>query len=112
MDEVRAAGDQCGVDGGNPDSGLKGEESSRLTKDGGAWLFRHPPQSEMTCDDTWHTGTWQISSVHGPFPDDPDFYGGWGSLVPGQVYVQFCWDSPDNGATWHAYSEQFARASY
>jgi len=30
----------------------------------------------------------------------------------GQVYVQFCWDSPDEGATWHAYSEQFARASY
>jgi hypothetical protein len=28
------------------------------------------------------------------------------------VYVQFCWDSLDEGATWHAYSEQFAHASY
>jgi hypothetical protein len=96
------------VAGGKPDSGLKGEGSSGLTVDGGAWLFRHPAQSEMTCDGTWHTGTWRINS----HPDFPDNYGGWGSLVPGQVYVQFCWDSPDEGATWHAYSEQFARASY
>jgi hypothetical protein len=97
------------VAGGKPDSALKGPGSSEVTLNGGAWLFRHPAQSEFTCDGTWHTGTWQITS-HPAFPDN---YGGWGSLVPGQVYVQFCWDSPnDDGATWHAYSEQFAHASY
>jgi hypothetical protein len=99
------------VAGGKPDSRLKGEGSSHLTQDGGAWLFRHPAPSTFTCDGTWHTGTWRIDSNHSA-PDDPDGYGGWGSLVPGQVYVQFCWDSPDEGATWHAYSEQFAHASY
>jgi hypothetical protein len=58
---------------------------------------------EFTCDGTWHTGTWQIaaSSEYGH-----------GSLVPGTVYVQFSWDSPDDGVSWHAYSEKFARASY
>jgi hypothetical protein len=100
------------VAGGKPDSRLKGEGSSELTKDGGAWLFRHPAPTEFTCDGTWHTGTWRISSVHGPFPQDPDGYGGWGSLVPGQVYVQFCWDGPGDPPAWHAYSEQFAHASY
>jgi hypothetical protein len=100
------------IAGGKPDSRLKGNGSSELTMDGGAWLFRHPGPSEMTCDGAWHTGTWKISSVHGAYPEDPDGYGGWGALVPGQVYVQFCWDSPDEGASWHAYSEQFARASY
>jgi len=106
------------VAGGKPDSRLKGEGSSGLTLDGGAWLFRHPAQSTFTCDGTWHTGTWRIDSNHSGPNDpvqgfDPDFYGGWGSLVPGMVYVQFCWDSPnDDGATWHAYSEQFAHASY
>jgi hypothetical protein len=99
------------VAGGTPDSRLKGEGSSQLTLDGGAWLFRHPAPPTFTCDGTWHTGTWRIDSDHSA-PNDPDGYGGWGSLVPGQVYVQFCWDSPDEGATWHAYSEQFAHASY
>jgi hypothetical protein len=28
------------------------------------------------------------------------------------VYVQFCWDELSETPTWHAYSEQFARASY
>ena len=96
------------VGGGKPDSRLKGEGSSRFTYPDGAWLFRHPGPSEFTCDGTWHSGTWQISS-HEPFPDN---YGQHGSLVPGTVYVQFCWDSPDEGVSWHAYSEQFARASY
>jgi hypothetical protein len=99
------------VAGGKPDSGLKGPHSSELTKDGGAWLFRHQAQSTITCDGTWHTNIWRIDSDHSA-PNDPDGYGGWGSLVPGTVYLQFCWDSPDEGVTWHAYSEQFARASY
>jgi hypothetical protein len=89
--------------GGLPDPALKGEGSGALAD---AWLFRHPGPTDFTCDGTWHTGTWQISS-HEPPPDD---YGQHGSLVPGTVYVQFCWDSPDG--SWHAYSEQFARASY
>lgn len=93
------------VAGGKPNSGLKEDGSSGLTYPDGAWLFRHPGPTEFTCDGTWHTGTWQISS-HEPFPDN---YGQHGSLVPGTVYVQFCWDSPDG--SWHAYSEQFARAS-
>lgn len=94
------------VAGGLPDPGLKLEGSSGLTYPDGAWLFRHPGPTEFTCDGTWHIGTWRISS-HEPPPDD---YGQHGSLVPGTVYVQFCWDSPDG--SWHAYSEQFARASY
>jgi hypothetical protein len=95
------------VAGGKPDSRLKEEGSSQYTYPDGGWLLRHPGPTEFTCDGTWHTGTWQISS-HSPAPDDY----GHGSLVPGMVYVQFCWDSPDDGASWHAYSEQFARADY
>jgi hypothetical protein len=69
----------------------------------GGWLERHPGPDEFTCDGTWHAGTWQMaaSSEYGH-----------GSLIPGTVYVQFCWESPDGGVSWHAYSEQFARASY
>ena len=91
------------VAGGRPDPGLKLGGSSALTYPDGAWLERHPGPDEFTCDGTWHTGTWQIaaSSEYGH-----------GTLVPGTVYVQFCWDSPDDGESWHAYSEQFARASY
>jgi hypothetical protein len=89
--------------GGLPDPALKLEGSSALTFPDGGWLERHPGPNEFTCDATWHTGTWRIaaSSEYGH-----------GSLVPGTVYVQFCWDSPDGGVSWHAYSEQFARASY
>ena len=65
--------------------------------------LRHPEADEFTCDGTWHTGTWRITSD----PSDPGFEYGHGALIPGQVYVQFCWDGPD----WHAYDEQFARAS-
>jgi hypothetical protein len=97
------------VAGGKPDSGLKDEGSSGLTFPDGAWLFRHPAQNEFTCDGTWHTGTWRITSDE---PSPGDNYGRHGSLVPGQVYVQFCWDSLDDGVSWHAYSEQFAHASY
>jgi hypothetical protein len=101
------------VAGGKPDSGLKGEGSSALTDPGGAWLFRHPGPNEFTCDGNWHTGTWWISS---DLAEPGDDYGTpthrHGALVPGTVYVQFCWDSPDEGVSWHAYSEQFAHASY
>jgi hypothetical protein len=83
---------------GRPDPALKLEGSSSITS---GWLERHPGPDEFTCDGTWHTGTWQIaaSSEYGH-----------GAIIPGTVYVQFCWDSPDG--SWHAYSEQYARASY
>jgi hypothetical protein len=91
------------VAGGRPDPALKGNGSSALTFPDGGWLERHPGADEITCDGTWHTGTWWI---------DASTEYGHGVLVPGTVYVQFCWDSPDEGLSWHAYDEQFARADY
>lgn len=90
---------------GLPDPALKLEGSSAISS---GWLERHPVPGEFTCDGTWHTGTWRITS-------DPSVAGyeyGFGALTPGQVYVQFCWDDPSDNPTWHAYSEQFAHASY
>ncbi len=91
------------VASGRPDSALKLEGSSAISN---AWLERHPGADEFTCDGTWQTGTWRIASFdNGDYPDADGLpsYGG-GALIPGQVYVQFCWD----GDGWHAYSEQFA----
>jgi hypothetical protein len=85
---------------GKPDTDLKLEGSSQISS---GYLERHPGPDEITCDGTWHTGTWRITSDS----SDPDYEYGHGALIPGQVYVQFCWDGPD----WHAWDEQFARAS-
>jgi len=85
---------------GGPDSRLKLEGSSQISA---GWLLRHPAPTEFTCDGTWHTGTWQISA-------GAEY--GHGTIVPGTVYVQFCWDGPGETPAWHAYSEQYARASY
>jgi hypothetical protein len=85
---------------GHPDRALKEEGSSGISS---GWLERHPGPDEFTCDGTWHTGTWRITSD----PTDPQYEYGFGALKPGTVYVQFCWDGPD----WHAYSEQYARAA-
>ena len=93
------------VASGRPDSALKLEGSSSISS---GWLERHPGPAEFTCDGTWHTGTWRITSN----PSDPGYEYGFGALIPGQVYVQFCWDGPGDVPAWHAYSEQFARASY
>ena len=93
------------VASGLPDSALKLEGSSSISS---GWLERHPGPDEFTCDGTWHTGTWRITSN----PADPGYEYGFGALIPGQVYVQFCWDGPGDVPAWHAYSEQFARASY
>jgi hypothetical protein len=91
---------------GLPDRRLKEEGSSKYV-DGG-WLLRHPDPSEWTCDGTWHTGTWMITGD----PSVPGFEYGGGILRPGTVYVQFCWDGPGDNPAWHAYSEQYAHASY
>ena len=88
------------VEDGGPDRDLKLEGSSQISS---GYLERHPGADEFTCDGTWHTGNWRITSD----PSDPGYEYGHGALIPGQVYVQFCWDGPD----WHASDEQFARAS-
>ena len=90
---------------GQPDSRLKEEGSSQISS---AWLERHF-DTQPTCDGAWHTGTWRITND----TSDADYeYGQGGALIPGTVYVQFCWDELSDTPTWHAYSEQFARASY
>lgn len=105
------------VESGKPDNRLKEGGSSQISS---GWLERHPGPDEFTCDGTMHTGTWRITSHTSGDPDSEDEFGpvyGHGSLIPGQVYVQFCWDGPDPDGedgpqppAWHAYSEQFARA--
>lgn len=93
------------VAGGKPDSRLKEEGSSGISS---AWLEKHF-DGQPTCDGARHSGTWRITNDM----SDGDYeYGTGGALVPGQVYVQFCWDELSLTPTWHAYSEQFARASY
>jgi hypothetical protein len=90
---------------GKPDSRLKQDESSQFSS---AWLERHF-DTQPTCDGAWHTGTWRITND----TSDRDYeYGRGGGLIPGTVYVQFCWDDLSDAPAWHAYSEQFARASY
>ena len=93
------------VPGGLPDPALKLEGSSAISS---AFLERHPGPDEFICDGTWHTGTWRITSD----PSDPGYEYGFGALIPGQVYEQFCWDGPGDPSVWHAWDEQFARASY
>jgi hypothetical protein len=92
------------VASGKPDSRLKLEGSSSISS---AFVERHPAPSEFTCDGTMHTGTWMITSD----PSVPGYEYGFGALKPGSVYVQFCWDGPGDPPAWHAYDEQFARAS-
>ena len=87
---------------GRPDRALKEEGSSSLSN---AWLQRHPGLDEFQCDGTWHTGTYQIDTV-------TEF--GWGALVPGQVYVQFCLTGPEiapEEPAWFAIDQRFAVAS-
>lgn len=84
-----------------PSRMLKEEGSSRFAN---AWLERHPDPSEFTCDGTWHRGTWRIDSF-------TEY--GFGSLVPGQVYAQFCWTGPEIAPevpSWYAFDEQFTLA--
>ena len=84
-----------------PDPALKQEGSSAISS---AWLERHPGPDEFTCDGTWHSGTWRIDSF-------TEY--GFGHLVPGQVYAQFCWTGPEVGPeqfAWYAFDKQFTLA--
>jgi hypothetical protein len=64
----------------SPDNALKGEGSSALSA---GWSQSHP--ENVTCDGRWHTQTFRVSH---------DEYG-FGSLAPGQGYVEFCLFPPD-----------------
>ena len=85
---------------------------SEPTGNTSAWLETHPAPDTFTCDGSWHQGTWRITDD----PLDPSYgpfdYGFGGPLIPGAVYVQFCWDDDSGNNAWHAYSEQFAHAGY
>jgi hypothetical protein len=84
-----------------PDRRLKEPGSSSIAS---AWLERHPvPDDEFTCDGSWHTNTFEIDSF-------TEY--GFGSLVKGQVYLQFCLSGPgpDDAPQWFAFFEQFANA--
>ena len=85
---------------GRPDPALKLEGSSRISN---GWLERHPAPGEFTCDGTWHTDTFQFDSF-------TEY--GFGTLVPGQVYVQFCLTGPgpEESPEWLAFYEQFVNA--
>jgi hypothetical protein len=88
------------VANGRPDPALKLEGSSSISS---GWLERHPGPDEFTCDGTWHTGTFEFDSF-------TEY--GFGTLVPGQVYVQFCLSAPgeDETPAWFAFYEQFVNA--
>ena len=62
---------------GQPDQALRGEGSSQVSA---AWLQSHPDPSTFTCDGTWHVGTYTIDIAEQ----------GFGELVDGQAWVQFC----------------------
>jgi hypothetical protein len=66
----------------SPDNGLKGETSSGISA---AWSQSHPT-AQITCDGQWHVQTFTISQA--------DY--GFGTLQPGQGYVQFCLFGGDN----------------
>jgi hypothetical protein len=85
---------------GRPDRRLKEPGSSAISA---GWLERHPGPDEFTCDGTWHTDTFRIDAV-------TEY--GFGTLVPGQVYLQFCLTGPgpDESPEWFAFYEQFANA--
>jgi hypothetical protein len=88
------------VASGRPDRRLKLEGSSSISS---GWLERHPGPDEYTCDGTWHTDTWKIDAV-------TEY--GFGTIKPGQVYLQFCLTGPGSDAApeWFAWYEQFANA--
>jgi hypothetical protein len=85
---------------GRPDPRLKLPGSSAISS---GWLERHPAPGEFTCDGTWHTDTFRIDAV-------TEY--GFGTIAPGQVYLQFCLTGPgpEESPEWFAFYEQFANA--
>jgi hypothetical protein len=79
----------------SPDNVLKDEGSSGSSV---AWSQSHPT-AQVVCDGTWHTDTFTVS--HAEY--------GWGSLMPGQGYVQFCLFGGDGTYT---ASQRFAAVGY
>jgi hypothetical protein len=88
---------------GKPDNALKQPGSSAIAA---GWLERHPVEgTEYICDNTLRTGTWKIDSF-------TEY--GHGHLVPGQVYLQFCWSGTPTGPdtfAWWSFDEQWAHAA-
>jgi hypothetical protein len=63
---------------GRPDNALKGEGSSSISD---AWVQSHPvPGVDFTCDGAWHTDTFRVDTQEQ----------GFGTLEPGQGWIQFC----------------------
>jgi hypothetical protein len=66
---------------GRPDAALRGEGSSAKAN---AWIQSHP---QITCDGTWRTETFTVDTLEQ----------GFGTLQPGQAWVQFCLYAGDGG---------------
>jgi hypothetical protein len=78
-----------------PDNALKDEGSSGIAA---GWSQSHPT-AQVVCDGSWHTDTFTVSHTE---------YG-FGTLSPGQGYVQFCLFGGDGTYT---ASERFAAVKY
>jgi hypothetical protein len=74
-----------------------GVQSDDITQEGGgfmgvpaAWLQRHP--TSYRCDGKWHTQKFVIDTAETGIDENGDPFGpvGYGHLVPGQAWVQFC----------------------
>lgn len=66
-----------------PESWLREEGSGANSA---AWSSSH--RNPVTCDGQWHVGTFTV--------DQQEF--GWGTLQPGQAWVQFCVIPPGGGS--------------
>jgi hypothetical protein len=74
-----------------------GVRSDDITQEGGgfmgvpaAWLQRHP--EGFRCDGKWHTQKFRIDTAEMGIDENGHPFGpvGYGALVPGQAWVQFC----------------------
>jgi hypothetical protein len=86
------------VDSRLPDPILKVEESTQFSA---AWSQSHPTD-EVTCDAGWHVQTFEVNQTEYPGA-------GFGELMPGQAYVQFCLFGGDGT---FAPSMRFAQVGY
>jgi hypothetical protein len=84
-----------------PDNLLKEEGSSGYAV---AWSQSHP-SDQVVCDGTWHTDTFTVDQTEVvPWSPVPV---GFGTLVKGQAYVQFCLIDNENEANF-GISQRFA----